>query len=72
MNRTLFISGIIIFAIAGFFFMTGHQGIEEIISKFATFSPEKFQLFQTMERVGGVIAVIGILTALAGIGEKTK
>jgi hypothetical protein len=52
--------------------MTGHQGIEEIISKFATFSPEKFQLFQTMERVGGVIAVIGILTALAGIGEKTK
>lgn len=72
MNRTLFISGIIIFAIAGFVFMTGHQGIEEIISKFATYSPEKYQLFNMMESLGAIVAVIGILTALAGIVENTK
>ncbi len=72
MNRTLFISGIIIFAIAGFVFMTGNQGIQEMISKFAAYSPESYQLYKNMENTGGIAAVIGILIALAGICEKDK
>ncbi len=72
MNRRIFVSGIVIFAIAGFVFMTGHQGMQEIILKFAIFSPEKYRLYQIMESLGGIAAVIGVLIALAGIFEENK
>ncbi len=70
MNRTMFISGIIIFAIAGFVFMTGYQGVQEMISKFAAYSTETYQLYKNMESIGSIAAVIGILIAFAGIFEK--
>ncbi len=47
MNKRMFISGIIIFAIAGFVFMAGY-------------------------RTGGIVAIIGLLVALAGMVEKDK
>lgn len=72
MNKIMFISGIIIFAIAGFVFMTGHQGIEEISSKFVSFSSEKYQMDKTMESIGGIVTIIGLLVALAGMVEKDK
>lgn len=72
MNKRLFISGIVIFAIGGFVFMTGHQGVQEIILKFVIFSPEKYQMYQIMESLGGISAVIGVLIALAGIFEENK
>ncbi len=72
MNMKLFIWGIIIFAIAGYVFMTGNQGIQEIILKFVTFSPEKYGAYKLMESIGGIAAVIGLLIALAGIVEKNK
>lgn len=72
MNKRLFISGIIIFALAGFVFMTGHQGIQDMSLKFVLFSPDKYQLNKTMESIGGITTVIGILIALAGIFEKNK
>ena len=64
--------GIIIFAIAGYVFVTGNQGIQEIIQKFATFSPEKYDAYKMMESICGIAAVIGLLIALAGIAEKNK
>ncbi len=72
MNRRWFISGIIIFAIAGFVFMAGYQGIHDITLKLTTFSPEKYQLYKMMESIGGIAMVIGVLIALAGIVEKNK
>lgn len=72
MNKRFFISGIIIFAVAGFVFMTGHQGIQEMSLKFIQFSPEKYQLNKYMESIGGIATVIGILIALVGIVEKNK
>lgn len=72
MNRRWFISGIIIFAIAGFVFMAGYQGIQDINFKFMTFSPEKYWLYKMMESIGGIAAVIGVLMALAGIVEKNE
>ncbi len=72
MDRKLFISGLIIFAIAGFVFITGYQGIQDITLKIMTFSSEKYQLYETMETIGGIAAVIGILVALAGMVEKNK
>ncbi|VVB92200.1 Uncharacterised protein [uncultured archaeon] len=72
MNKIMFISGIIIFAIAGLVFMTGYQGIQETSSKFVPFSPENYQLDKTMESIGGIVAIIGLMVALAGIAEKNK
>lgn len=72
MNRRWFISGIIIFTTAGFVFMAGYQGLQDIILKLTTFSPEKYQLYKMMESIGGIAAVIGILIALEGIVEKNK
>ncbi len=72
MNTKLFISGIIIFAIAGFVFVTSYQGIQEIILKFTTFSPEKYDQYKVMESIGGISAIIGLLVALAGIVEKNQ
>ncbi len=72
MNRTLFISGIVIFAIAGFVFVTSYQGIQDIILKFTTFSPEKYDQYKIMENLGGISAIIGLLIALAGIVEKNQ
>ncbi len=72
MDRRLFISGIIIFAISGFVFMAGYQGNQDIILKLTAFSPEKYQIYEIMETIGGIAAVIGILIALAGIVEKNK
>ncbi len=72
MDRRLFTSGIIIFTVAGFVFMAGYQGIQDIILKLTTFSPEKYELYKMMESIGGIAAVIGILIALAGILEKNK
>ncbi|MCX9012607.1 MAG: hypothetical protein OIN66_16000 [Candidatus Methanoperedens sp.] len=70
MKRVLFISGIIIFAIGGFFFMAGYNGIQELALKFTIYSQEAYQQYKTMEIAGGISAVIGILIALAGIFEK--
>jgi len=72
MNKIMFISGIIIFAIAGFVFMAGYQGIQETNSKFVPFSSEKYQTDKTMESTGGIVAIIGLLVALAGMVEKDK
>ncbi len=72
MNKILFISGLIIFAIAGFVFMTGYQGIQETSLRFMQYTPENYQLYKTMESSGGIVAVIGLLIALAGIFEKDK
>ncbi len=72
MNKIMFVSGIIIFAIAGFVFMTGYQGIQDTNSKFVQFSSEKYQMDKTMESTGGIVAIIGVLVALAGIVEKDK
>ena len=72
MDRKLFISGIVILAIASFVFMAGYQGIQDVILKFIAFSPEKYQQYEMMETIGGIAAVIGILIALAGIVEKNK
>lgn len=72
MNRKWFISGIIIFAISGFVFMAGYQGIQDITLKLTTFSPEKYQLYKMIESIGGIAAGIGILIALAGIVEMNK
>lgn len=72
MNIRWFVSGIIIFAIAGYVFMTGSQGIQDMIQKFITFSPEKYEAYKLMESIGGIAAVIGLLIALAGIVEKNK
>ncbi len=72
MNKKMFISGIIIFAIAGFVFMAGYQGIQETNSNFIPFSSEKYQFDKIMESTGGIAAVIGLLIALAGIVEKDK
>ncbi len=72
MNKIMFISGIIIFAIAGFVFMTGYQGIQETSSDFLPFSSEKYQMDETWESIGGIVAIIGLLVALAGMVEKDK
>ncbi|MCZ7383983.1 MAG: hypothetical protein O8C63_04440 [Candidatus Methanoperedens sp.] len=72
MNKIMFISGIIIFAIAGFVFMAGYQAIQETNSKFVPFSPEKYQMDKTMESTGGIAAIIGLLVAMAGMVEKDK
>ncbi|MCZ7405172.1 MAG: hypothetical protein O8C67_09615, partial [Candidatus Methanoperedens sp.] len=66
------ISGIIIFAIAGFVFMAGYQAIQETNSKFVPFSSEKYQMDKTMESTGGIVAIIGLLVAMACIVEKDK
>lgn len=72
MDKKLFISGIIIFAVAGFVFMAGYQSIQDITLKFMVFSPEKYGLYKMMESTGIIASVIGILIALAGIVEKNK
>lgn len=73
MNTRWFIFGIIIFAIAGFVFVTGYQGIQEVVLKFENpFSPAKYEAYKIMESIGGIAAVIGLLIALAGIVEKNK
>ncbi|MGB8216801.1 MAG: hypothetical protein WCE94_05805 [Candidatus Methanoperedens sp.] len=72
MNKIMFISGIIIFAIAGFVFMAGYQGIQETNSKFVQFSSENYQTDKTMESIGGIVAIIGLLVAMAGMVEKDK
>ncbi len=72
MNKIMFISGIIIFAIAGFVFMTGYQSIQETSSDFLPFSSEKYQIYETWESIGGIVAIIGLLVALAGMVEKDK
>ncbi len=70
MKNLIFIAGIVIFAIGGYFYLTGYNGMQELILKFAVYSPEKYQEYKTMEIIGGISAVIGILIALAGIFEK--
>lgn len=72
MNRRWFVSGMVIFAIAGYVFMAGNQGVQEIILKFVEFSPEQYLVYKLMESIGGIVAVIGLLIALAGIVEKNK
>jgi hypothetical protein len=72
MNKIMFISGIIIFVIAGFVFMAGYQGIQEISSNFVQYSHDKYQMDKTMESTGGIVAIIGLLVALAGMVEKDK
>ncbi len=73
MNTKWFISGIIIFAIAGYVFVAGNQGIQDIFqTKLVTFSAEKYDAYKMMESIGGIAAVIGLLIALAGIVEKNK
>ncbi len=73
MNTKWFVSGIIIFAIAGYVFVTGSQGIQDIVqTKLVTFSPEKYDAYKMMESIGGIVAVIGLLIASAGIAEKNK
>ncbi len=73
MNTKWFISGIIIFAIAGYFFVTGNQGIQDIFqTKLAPFSPEIYDVYKMMQSIGGIAAVIGLLIALAGIVDKNK
>lgn len=73
MNTRWFVSGIIIFAIAGFVFMAGNQGIQDIFqTKLVTFSPETYEAYKLMESIGGIVAVVGLLIALAGIVEKNK
>ncbi len=70
MNIKWFVSGIIIFAIAGYVFIAGNQGIQEMIQKFASFEPGKYDGYKMMESLGGIVAVIGLLIAMAGIAEK--
>ncbi|VVB95149.1 Uncharacterised protein [uncultured archaeon] len=70
MKNVIFIAGIVIFAIGGYFYLTGYNGMQELILKFAVYSPEKYQEYKTMEIIGGISAVIGILIAQAGIFEK--
>ncbi len=70
MNTKWFVIGIIIFAIAGYVFITGNQGIQEMIQKFAAFDPGRYDAYKMMESVGGIVAVIGLLIALVGITEK--
>ena len=72
MNKIMFIAGIVIFAIAGLVFMTGYQGIQETNSKFVPFSSEKYRMDKTMESIGGIVAIIGLLVAMAGMVEKDK
>jgi len=57
MDRKLFISGIVILAIASFVFMAGYQGIQDVILKFIAFSPEKYQLYEMMETIGGTLGI---------------
>ena len=52
--------------------MTGYQGIQETNSKFVPFSTDKYQMDKTMESTGGIVAIIGLLVALAGMVEKDK
>ncbi len=70
MKNVVFVAGIIIFAFGGYFYLTGYNGMQELILKFAVYSPEKYQEYKTMEILGGISAVIGILIALAGIFDK--
>jgi hypothetical protein len=73
MNTRWLILGIIIFAIAGYVFVTGYQGIQGMVMKFDNpFSQEKYEAYKIMESIGGIAAVIGLLIALAGIVEKDK
>ena len=57
MDRKLFISGIVILAIASFVFMAGYKGIQDVILKFIAFSPEKYQLYEMMETIGGTLGI---------------
>ncbi len=70
MNTKWFVSGVIIFAVAGYVFISGNQGIQEMIQKFATFDSGRYDAYKMMESIGGIVAVIGLLIALAGITEK--
>ncbi|HEY9206762.1 MAG TPA: hypothetical protein VIO58_12675 [Candidatus Methanoperedens sp.] len=70
MKNIVFVAGIIIFAIGGYFYLTGYNGMQELILKFAAYTPEKYQEYKTMEILGGILAGIGILIALAGIFDK--
>ncbi len=70
MNTKWFVSGVIIFAVAGYVFIASNQGIQEMIQKFTAFDLGRYDAYKMMESAGGIVAVIGLLIALAGVAEK--